>query len=87
MLLTFRRDCRGATAIEYGMLAAVLGVAILLAGGKIRDVIGAKLNELTFAGSSMQVENCTQGKSCQVNAERESGRGAGSAPAQSSGVR
>ena len=84
MFHSFRRDCRGATAIEYGVMAAVLGVAILLAGGKIKDVLSAKLNELTFAGSTMQVENCAKGKSCQESA---SGSAGGSGTGQSSGVR
>ena len=85
MLHLFRRNCQGATAIEYGLMAGVLGVAILFAGGKIRDVIGAKLNELTFTSSTMKVENCEKGKSCQESA-RGSGAG-GSATAQSSGIR
>ncbi len=61
---SFRRDRRGVTAIEYALMAGFLGVTVLLAGGKVGDVIGAKLNELTFANSTIQVENCTQGKAC-----------------------
>lgn len=83
MFHSFRPDCRGATAIEYGVIAGVLGVAILLAGGKIKEVIGAKLNELTFTSSTMQVENCAKGKSCQESA---SGSASGSGTGQSSGV-
>lgn len=82
MLRTFRRDTRAATAIEYGMMAGVLGVAILLAGGKLKDVMIAKLNELTFASSSMRVENCQPSKPCDQNAQ-----GGGAATGQASGLR
>ncbi|MBA4794036.1 Flp family type IVb pilin [Phenylobacterium sp.] len=38
-LSAFRRDDRGATAIEYALLAAVLGLVVVTAAGALRAEI------------------------------------------------
>ncbi|HEY7609018.1 MAG TPA: Flp family type IVb pilin [Alphaproteobacteria bacterium] len=44
MLTTFLRDERGATAIEYGLIAALVAVVIIVAlqqlGGSLGDLYG-----------------------------------------------
>lgn len=40
MFLRFRRDIRGATAIEYGMIAALIAVVII----GVLTTVGTRLN-------------------------------------------
>ena len=64
MRLFFRDRC-GATSIEYGAMVAVLGVAILLGGAKLRDFIGSSLAQLTMGGGEvLQVSSCAPGEKC-----------------------
>ena len=63
-MLQFFRDGRGATSIEYGAMVAVLGVAILLGGARLRDFIGGSLAQLTMAGDTVHVTSCAPGEKC-----------------------
>jgi pilus assembly protein Flp/PilA len=38
----FVKDESGATAIEYGLIAAIIGVGIILALGNVRDALNGK---------------------------------------------
>jgi Flp pilus assembly pilin Flp len=51
----FLRDRSAATSIEYGAMVAVLGVAILLGGSKLRELAGSSLAQLTGAGDTVRV--------------------------------
>ena len=42
----FIKDESGATAIEYGLLAAVLGVAVIAAGGALGGKLTSSFNTL-----------------------------------------
>ncbi|HET7334291.1 MAG TPA: Flp family type IVb pilin [Rhizomicrobium sp.] len=43
-LTAFLKDCRGATAIEYAMIAAGISVAIITAVGLLGSAVAAKFN-------------------------------------------
>ena len=45
----FRRDQRAATAIEYGLIAALIAVAGVTAFGMLGDQIGNTMNNATNA--------------------------------------
>lgn len=51
----FVKDESGATAIEYGLIAALIALAIMVGAGQLGDAIDAKFvniaNELTAAGN------------------------------------
>lgn len=42
----FVKDESGATAIEYGLIAALIALAILFGAGAIGDNIGEKFNDI-----------------------------------------
>lgn len=48
ILRRFARDQRGATAIEYGLIAVLIGVAVIVGAG----LLGGALND-TFDGISL----------------------------------
>ena len=57
LLARFAKDESGATAIEYGLIAALIGLAIVLGAGQLGDAINnqfgriaGKLNESVPAG-------------------------------------
>ncbi len=55
-LIRFIRDKSGATAIEYGLIAALIGVAII--GGA--TLLGQNINTL-FEGVGTELSNSTPG--------------------------
>ena len=42
----FAQDESGATAIEYGLIAAVIGLGIILGATSLKDAINAKYNTI-----------------------------------------
>jgi len=42
----FLKDESGATAIEYGLIAALIGVAIVVGGKQLGDALDAKFSEV-----------------------------------------
>ena len=48
-LKAFLHDEKGATAIEYGLIAAVLSLAIVAGIGKVQDAIAVLFSEPTSA--------------------------------------
>ena len=44
LLARFAADCSGATAIEYGLIAAGIGVAIVTVVGQVGDQLGTLFN-------------------------------------------
>ncbi len=48
-LKRFCRDERGATAIEYGLIAALISVAIIAALTSLEDALTATFNSITTA--------------------------------------
>lgn len=56
-LAKFWRDERGATAIEYGLMAALISVAAISAMGALGNSIG---NTFTYVGN--QMTNAQSGK-------------------------
>ena len=55
LLNRFAKDESGATAIEYGLIAALIAVGIIAAlttmGGKLKDTFGKVSTELTTANA------------------------------------
>lgn len=55
---SFLSDESGATAIEYGLIAALVSVAAIAAlqslGGSLRDIFGVVSNELSDAAANAQ---------------------------------
>jgi pilus assembly protein Flp/PilA len=45
----FVKDESGATAIEYGLIAAIIGVGIIVSLGSVKNALNAKFN--TIAGN------------------------------------
>lgn len=45
----FVKDESGATAIEYGLIAALIALAIMVGAGAVGENIGAKFNEIATA--------------------------------------
>jgi pilus assembly protein Flp/PilA len=45
----FVKDESGATAIEYGLIAALIAVGIIVAGGKLGNSISSKFNNISNA--------------------------------------
>jgi pilus assembly protein Flp/PilA len=45
-LARFARDESGATAIEYGLIAALIGTAIVVGAGAIGDNLGSLFNNI-----------------------------------------
>lgn len=79
----FLHDRSAATSIEYGAMVAVLGVAILLGGSKLRDLVGSSLTQLTGAGDMVRVSSCAPGEKCPSPVPATAGQGgAGVAPAR-----
>ncbi|MCX7306133.1 MAG: Flp family type IVb pilin [Hyphomicrobiales bacterium] len=44
MFARFVKDESGATAIEYGLIAALIALAIIIGAGAVGNSIGAKFN-------------------------------------------
>ena len=42
----FAKDESGATAIEYGLIAALIALAIIVGAGAVGDSIGDKFNDI-----------------------------------------
>ena len=51
----FARDAKGATAVEYGLIAALIGVVIIAGAGSLGSVLNTKFKNVgtsvTNAGS------------------------------------
>ena len=75
---SFRSDHRGVTSLEFGVLVAVFGAGLLMAGPKMRDLIASPMNQIASASNSMSVQSC-QDATCQG--------GGAAANTQLSGVR
>jgi pilus assembly protein Flp/PilA len=45
-LARFAKDERGATAIEYGLIAAIVGVGIIVGLGNLRDGLNTLFNNV-----------------------------------------
>jgi len=43
----FVKDESGATAIEYGLIAALIALAIMVGAGAVGNSIGSKFNEIS----------------------------------------
>jgi pilus assembly protein Flp/PilA len=43
---TFLHDESGAIAIEYGLIAAIIGVGIVVALGNVKDSLNTKFNSI-----------------------------------------
>jgi pilus assembly protein Flp/PilA len=48
----FVKDESGATAIEYGLIAAIIGVGIIASLGTVKDALNTKFNAISAAVSS-----------------------------------
>jgi len=48
-LLKFIRDERGVTAIEYGLIAAGIGIAIVITVGLVGDALNVLFNRVVTA--------------------------------------
>ena len=48
----FVKDESGATAIEYGLIAAIIGVGIIASLGTVKDALNAKFQVISTAVSS-----------------------------------
>jgi pilus assembly protein Flp/PilA len=50
----FKKDESGATAIEYGLIAALIGVAIIVGAGSLGKTLNAKFDAIatTVGGTS-----------------------------------
>ena len=50
----FKKDESGATAIEYGLIAALIGVAIIVGAGSLGKTLNAKFDAIatTVGGAS-----------------------------------
>lgn len=46
LMSRFIKDESGATAIEYGLIAALIGVAIIVGGEALGNALDAKFNEV-----------------------------------------
>ena len=49
LMKNFVNDESGATAIEYGLIAALIALAIMVGAGAVGDNIGAKFNDIADA--------------------------------------
>ena len=49
LILRALRDSRGATAIEYGLIAALIAVAAIAAMGKVGSKLGTTFNNVSSA--------------------------------------
>ena len=54
LLARFKKNESGATAIEYGLLAALIGVAIIVGAGSLGKTLNAKFDAIatTVGGKS-----------------------------------
>ena len=57
LMSRFIKDESGATAIEYGLIAALIGVAIVVGGKALGDALDAKFNEVAgqISGTELNV--------------------------------
>ncbi len=46
MFARFVKDESGATAIEYGLIAALIALAIIIGAGAVGNSIGSKFNDI-----------------------------------------
>jgi pilus assembly protein Flp/PilA len=49
LLSRFYKDESGATAIEYGLIAALIALAIMVGAGALGNSIGTKFNNISKA--------------------------------------
>jgi pilus assembly protein Flp/PilA len=49
LVTRFVKDESGATAIEYGLIAALIALAIMVGAGALGNSIGAKFNNISTA--------------------------------------
>jgi pilus assembly protein Flp/PilA len=49
LLKRFQNDESGATAIEYGLIAALIGVVIIVGAGQVGTALGTKFGEIATA--------------------------------------
>lgn len=52
LLMRFARNESGATAIEYGLIAALIALAIMVGAGAVGDSLGTKFNDIATAIST-----------------------------------
>ena len=60
----FLRDRRGATAIEYGLIAALVAVAVLTCAGTLGSNLSSKFNEIMWEApdsASNRTNECDNG--------------------------
>lgn len=46
LIARFVKDESGATAIEYGLIAALIALAIMVGAGSLGNALGVKFNEI-----------------------------------------
>ncbi len=49
LISRFRKDESGATAIEYGLIAAIISVGIITALGSVKDSLNSTFNSVSTA--------------------------------------
>ena len=49
LIARFAKDKSGATAIEYGLIAALIAVVIITAAGALGNKVSTKFNQITTA--------------------------------------
>lgn len=57
LLSRFYKDESGATAIEYGLIAALIAIAIMAGAGAIGSAIGTKFSTIATAISTGEAPN------------------------------
>ena len=55
LIARFVKDESGATAIEYGLIAALIALAIMVGAGSLGNALGTKFNTIAKAVSSSGV--------------------------------
>ncbi|WP_192250027.1 Flp family type IVb pilin [Mesorhizobium caraganae] len=51
LIARFVKDESGATAIEYGLIAALIALAIMVGAGSLGNALGVKFNDIAKAVS------------------------------------
>ncbi|MBM2710972.1 Flp family type IVb pilin [Mesorhizobium caraganae] len=51
LIARFVKDESGATAIEYGLIAALIALAIMVGAGSLGNALGVKFNKIAEAVS------------------------------------
>jgi pilus assembly protein Flp/PilA len=52
LIARFVKDESGATAIEYGLIAALIALAIMVGAGSLGNALGVKFNAIATAVST-----------------------------------